>query len=271
MRAIISLYGVIIIAGVPPLAASEIREEYNYPGGVVDILLARKSDILPQVKYGTREPIVIQQLDYWRVLIGVSLDTLPGEYVLYVKEPESELPAYSVQFDVNQKTYPVLELASVKQPRNIHYDSTTDLDFSNTEQPELPLMLPAQGQWANFFGHVVVYPDQDPDSSEVIVQNYVSLTTTELATVTAPQNAIVSRVLVEQEPPGLATVFLDHGRGLYSIISGLADLSVEKGNGVVAGAVIGKLPVSQDTPAELIWQCVINGVYINPLVMTQIE
>jgi murein DD-endopeptidase MepM/ murein hydrolase activator NlpD len=99
----------------------------------------------------------------------------------------------------------------------------------------------------------------------------VSLTTTELSNVIAPQNAIVSRIEFDENQTELATLFLDHGRGLYSIISGMSDLTVEIGNGVIAGAVLGKMPLDKTgSPTTLIWQCVINGVYINPLILTKI-
>jgi septal ring factor EnvC (AmiA/AmiB activator) len=84
---------------------------------------------------------------------------------------------------------------------------------------------------------------------------------------------MVSRIIQGPEPEALATVFLDHGRGVYSILSGVADLSIEVGNGLVAGAIIGKLPssVNTDQPSTLIWQSVVNGVYVNPLILTELN
>ena len=247
---------------------------YNYPGGVVELFVPKQSDILPEVRYGIREPAIIEQATRWRLLIGLQLATLPGEYVVYIKQPEMDLPAYSLNFSVEQKSYPMLELKPGENgsSRHIDHGKLSELTFSNTEQPNLPLIPPMAGQWADFFGHLAANPESRPNIDSSIAQNYVSLTTTELGAVSAPQNAIVSRIVMDQGPRSLATVFLDHGRGLYSIITGLSDISVETGNGVIAGAVIGKLPAGTDSsaPAVLIWQCQLNGVYVNPLILTQL-
>ena len=251
-------------------AANAPGGKFNYPGGVVELYLAKESGVLPQVNFGTHEPVIIQQTDFWRILIGLSLDTLPGEYIVYVKEFESELPAHAVKFDVTQKPYPVLEISEQRQPEQILHSVMSDIDFNNTEQPNLPLLQPVNGRWEDLFGHIAAEPEEKIENSSVRGQNYVSLTTTELANVVAPQNAIVSRIEYGNDAQMLATVFLDHGRGLYSIIAGLTDLTVDAGDGIVAGAVIGKLPENPDGPSVLIWQCVTNGVFVNPLIMTRL-
>ena len=109
------------------------------------------------------------------------------------------------------------------------------------------------------------------------IPNAIVIHPTKLTTVVSPQSAIVSKIAISKS--GLSTVFLDHGRGLYSILSGLTDLAVEPGNGLVSGAVIGKLRVEQDRAhssssvisKRLIWQTVINKSYVDPQLLTKLE
>lgn len=246
-----------------PVAA----QPFNYPGGVVDIRLNKQHTDLPELKYGTREPAIIDMGSQWRVLVGLSLRTLPGEYLLYVKSAAKDASAQHQKFTVTQRSYPLHESSDTSLIAiNRNLDELSSLDFSNTQQPRLPLTAPSEGQWADLFGHAM----QDPDTGELLVQNLVSLTTTEILTVVAPQNAIISKI--ETGADQISTVYLDHGRGLYSILGGVTDLSVEVGDGVVAGALIAKLPAraGNETPQRLSWQCILNGVFVNPLILTQL-
>ena len=247
--------------------------QHAYPGGVVELLIPKTSEVLPTVMYGLAEPAIINHDQQWQVLIGISLRTLPGEYVVYVKDNDSESAAFSLPFNVQHRIKSIIELREAASFHNSEFKKLSELSFSNTEQPKLPLRLPVAGQWADRFGFLEIDTNSNSKSSSQQFQDYVSLSTTELSTVSAPSNAIVSRIVFEpsssrsSEP--LATVFLDHGRGVYSIISGITDLNVEIGNGVVAGAVIGKLPPSDQTPSTVYWRCSMNGTIINPLILTQ--
>ena len=241
--------------------------KFNYPGGVAVLSIEKQSDELPEIKYGTREPVVLDLAGQWQVLIGISLQTLPGEYLLYIKPALKDMPAQHKTFNVKQYSYPLHSESNGLISNSFHdHEQLSEIAFKNTQQPYLPLLYPADGRWSDFFGHTAY----DQRQQKTVAQNLVSLTTTELLTVTAPQNAIVSKI--ETDANKISTVFLDHGRGLYSVIGGVTDLSIEAGNGVVAGAVIGKLPSqsSNEEPRQLTWQCVLNGVYVNPIILTQL-
>jgi hypothetical protein len=274
--------GALLVLGhvIPSHAGDEIDAgealdspgSYNFPGGVAKLRLAKLSSSLPVVKFGMAEPPIIEFEKDWRILIGLDLAMLPGQYLVYLKHSGTDLPATSLKFNVVQKTYPITNIKGVRS-RGISHDKFSEIDFENSEQPQLPLKLPIEGTWVDVFGSIAVSNDPLSISSETLVQNYVYLTSTELSIITAPQNAMVSRIIQDPDPEGLATVFLDHGRGVYSILTGVADLSVEVGNGIVAGAIIGKLPASinNDQSSTLIWQSIVNGVYVNPLILTELN
>jgi len=187
-------------------------DTFNYPGGVAQFTILKQTDTLPDVKFGLNEPVVMEYPDHWRILVGLGLETLPGDYVAYMKPAIEGAPGQYKKIIVKQQ-----------------------VDFSNTQQPTLPLRLPLEGNWSSNFGHKLY----DIKKKVLHIPNAIVLSATQLSTVVAPQTAIVSKI--ETSSSGLSTIFLDHGRGLYSILSGLDDITVEVGNGIVAGAVIGKL------------------------------
>jgi len=81
--AALTLLGQVLTPGV-----ALAKNEFNYPGGVAEFLIEKKSSDMPVVKFGLREPVIIEQSSHWRVLVGLSLDLLPGEYVSYIKRSD---------------------------------------------------------------------------------------------------------------------------------------------------------------------------------------
>ncbi len=246
------------------LATDLVYAEHNYPGGIVAFSITKESSELPEVRYGTREPIVIERARHWHILVGLSLETLPGEYLIYIKRAVDDSRAFVETFNVEQKNYSTL--SGNRQAKNIYAKHTVlnDLDFKNTDQPTLPLRYPVESDWIKRFGQVL-----NTKSEEVIRQNLISTVITNISTVVAPQNAIVSRI--ETDEFDISTLFLDHGRGLYSVIRGVTDLSIETGNGVMAGAVLGKSPVYEGRNSTISWQVIMNGVYVNPVLLVEAD
>lgn len=248
-----------------------INSEFSFPGGFVELTIDKQSDELPIARFGIHEPIVIQEKSSWRIIVGLSLETLPGDYVVYVKRATKGSPAFNLKFTVAQKKYPLAEqLISPQQTQEVKgvLSSLSDIDFSNSVEPSLPLRLPFNGDWLDEFG--TIHQVQD---GTFVAQNQLRHQAAPLSTVQAPQNAIVS--LIKTSSDGTSTMVLDHGRGLYSIISGFGDLTVETGNGVVAGAVLGRVQATGVNDANsqarqtsmLGWQLVINSNYVNPLLL----
>lgn len=245
---------------------------FNYPGGVVEILIDKKNTFLPEIQYGIYEPTIIEEKSNWRILLGVSLDTIPGEYLIYLKHDVDDASPEHIKFFVEQKNYPIkISGKKLKQPvKQIHL-SLTKLDYENTQQPNLPLTFPVEGSWNLEFGSIF-YNRKNKKTS---IQNQISLETNSIISVRSPENALVSNIIIEKDDS--STVFLDHGRGLYSVISGITDLNVEIGNGVLNRAVIGKVTPTTNFKKSavgtktLTWQCILNGIYVNPTILSQLS
>jgi len=251
------------------LLPSKARSQSNYPGGIVELKIPKQSSELPEVRYGLREPVIIETKTHWRVVIGIGLETLPGEYLVYVKRATQRSESEYLKIDIEQKEYPQFDSheGNISETLIRSRKKVSDIDFSNTQQPDFPLELPADGDWNDTFGQQI-YQQREGQLASL---NGISMTTTKLATVISPQNAIVTRIEVGNS--NLSTVYLDHGRGLISILQGLTDITVEPGNGVVVGAVLGKLPGAKSNaePSKLIWQTQINGAFVNPLLLTNLK
>jgi len=253
-------------------------QTFSYPGGISQFIISKESNDIPEVKFGLQEPVIMEYPTYWRILIGLSLDTLPGDYVAYIKSGIEGASGQYQKVIVKQHIYPFKEYSEIDETISKHavikiHKSLSELDFSNTQQPSLPLRWPLEGSWSNNFGHKLY----DRNRESLHIPNAIVISTKKISTVVAPQAAIVSKI--DTDDSGTSTVFLDHGRGLYSILSGLSDITVELGNGIVSGAVIGKLTgdnkqVDLDSPnsgTRLVWQTVVNKNYVNPTLLTQLK
>ncbi len=269
---------IIVVAGLSITLNSVANDKFSHPGGVAQLTIPKSSSDTPEVKFGLNEPVVIEYPDYWRILVGLSLETLPGEYVVYIKSGVDGSTVEYKKIVVKQNDYPFREYSDRNSIVNHHAaikaaNSFSELDYSNTQQPSLPLRWPLDGSWSNNFGHKLY----DTRLATLFTPNALVISATELSTVVSPQSAIVSKITTSAS--GVSTVYLDHGRGLYSILSGLSDITVEVGNGVVSGAIIGTLLATDEGALDksisadqtLIWQTVINNAYVDPQVLTQLE
>lgn len=257
-------------------------EGLNHPGGIAEIHIPKTSALLPTVKYGLKEPAILENDSYWRVLIGISLEQLPGDYLVYIHEQEREDDdgISFKKFQVNHKTYPLRDGNKITVKKLKIFSQLSELDFSNSQPPTLPMQWPFNAQWDTGFGDIFLQGDETTPN----IQNHTFGDATPLTLVKAPQTGIVCNI--DQSKNGLYTVVIDHGRGIYSLLHNLDDITVELGNGVVAGAVLGKVaadnkPSTSSTQPELTkqrekmgkpvyWQVQLNGVFVNPVYLTQL-
>lgn len=291
------LWFTVLLFSVNPVCGKQ--SEFAYAGGVVELQLPKTSSQLPQVRFGTREPVVIEQADHWRVLIGIQLDTPPGEYLVYVKPSDENDLTQFIRFTTRQFSYPLhqIEQLNVNSPiletsraSAVRKQSSTSsnvirppvklstitplsaVHFSNSQTPELPLHLPTNADWSPSFGNRYL-----SDSGQLLMFDYVSYTTQSMGTINAPQQGIVINIVAHNEDSNeTATTYdivLDHGRGLISILRGLGEPSVQLGDGVIAGAMIGRTPdsTSEDSPSTIYWQTMLNSALVNPLILTKLR
>jgi len=260
---------------------------FNFPGGVAELWLPKHSEDLPVVRYGLAEPAILDAGERWRVLIGLDLERLPGDYVVYIRQETEEDASQFAKFQVRHRNYALNSKSSntrntklIKLPS---YDELSELGFNNSQPPLLPMQLPFTAKWNTDFGQRVMA--QNGNSTQT--QRYTFAAATVRTLVKAPQQGIVSKIVSHKD--GKTDIVIDHGRGIYSILFGLSDLAVDLGNGVIAGAVIGKVPelnsvkrandsnntingdnVKPAPSSTVYWQVQLNGVFVNPLILTKL-
>lgn len=249
----------------------------NYPGGIVQIELEKKTKQPPMARFGTKDLLVLDRGNRWLVVFGLELTMIPGDYLLYVKPASKDLDSYIKKFRVLPRS-DVFKIHSIDIENPLLPDSLSTLDFENSSPPKFPFNYPIAGQWENRFGQAILRNQSEKEtrfsqsnSDEIDFRTYLSLTTTAIETVQSPQNGIVSMIMPYQE--NSFSVYIDHGRSLYSILHGVADLNVEVGNGIVKGAVLGKLPSDTgiEKPATIIWQSIFNDILIDPENLTKLR
>ncbi len=260
--------------------SAKVFAQFSYPGGVAEILLPKTTPQPPLVRYGLKEPAVIETERNWRVLVGIALDQLPGDYVVYSRQTDTDEAAVFTEFQVEHKQYVAIPLTSKDL---LTLDSVpllqdySELDFHNTQPPRLPMQLPIDGDWNKNFGRIA-YSDRisDGGNTEERLQNHSFIVSSPLTLIRAPQAGIVSKLITTEA--GLSTLVIDHGSGVQSVLHGLSDITVELGNGVTAGAVLAKVPrldndqtKNTSTLSHIVyWQVRMNGVFVDPLLMTKL-
>src|SRR5215469_9165130 len=78
------------------------------PGGVAVVALPVDGGHAPSVKLGERRIMVIRHEDHWYAVVGISLDTAPGDLSLDVAVPDTAVQ--QVEFSVAPKQYPEQDL-----------------------------------------------------------------------------------------------------------------------------------------------------------------
>ena len=264
----------LIVSWVPAIWAND-DQKFNYPGGVVILTVDKRSSEIPYVRYGTQEPVIIDQGVSWKLVIGIGLNQLPGEYLVYFRHADKDQTVNFLRFDVEHKPY-----LSVEPKHDIELNlpkakTLSDLDFKNTAPLVLPLGPPADTAWDTGFGHYFA-----PEKNEQSVRQRFSYARVEPnSPIKAPQTGIVSKIMTQRR--GLSSLVIDHGSGAFSLIHGFGEIIPAIGYGVTQGEVIGFSPTNDgntirskkdtDNLAEIYWQFQLNGELVDPLVLQQID
>lgn len=248
------------------------KEEFQHPGGIYLLPLEKKSSIPPIVRYGIKEAAVLEYDKEWVALIGISIHQLPGEYLVYYRHSAKDEVANFMKFNVRARKTVTSEVAERMFPPEI--EQLSALDFENTAPPKVPLSLPFQSAWTDEFGI-----SRSNRSNRINAVDYLYTLISERSLIRAPQSGFVSNITNSDD--GTQSIVIDHGQGLYSLIHGLSDLTVEVGNGVTNRAVIGKVatPVQSESKdgdnetqlGRISWQVQLNGVFVNPNYLTQLN
>ena len=214
----------------------------------------------------------------WTGLIGIDLETKPGNYRLELSGIRTDgkaaigggtlsvksrkFPERHLTVDEKYVSPPAEVLARIKQ------ESKRVTGIFSTTTPERiwqgPFRLPVPGEVISAFGKRSIYNGK-PRSPHAGVDFRGSTGTP----VRAPNSGVVA--LASNLYYSGNTVILDHGLGLYSYFGHMSSISVQEGDRVETGAIVGKVGATGVvTGPHLHWTVRLSTSRIDPMSLVHV-
>ena len=268
MKALVALLSLLlpalVTAASPALPIGEA-----VPGGVAVLPLPASGAHAPTVKLDEHRVMVIRHGGQWYAVVGIGLDTAPGELTLDVTQPGAA--SQQLKFSIAAKQYPEQDL-TIKNPEMVnptpaelrridreqrHLDKVMN-GWRRTARPGINFIWPARGPETSGFGlkRVLNGEARSPHSG-------IDIGAPAGTPVHAPADAVVADV-------GRyyfcgKTLTLDMGEGLYSVYCHLSKIKVRPGQRVKQGQLVGKIGATgRTTGPNLHWTVRLNGAAVDP-------
>ena len=248
-------------------AAFALPRHLPVPGGVAVVDLGPAGQTTPTARWGEQPVAVVQEKERWFALLGIPLDTLPGDLEIAVFfGPTVALR----QIPVRIKNYPEQRL-TIKDKRKVE-PSPEDLARIEREKevtetikrrfsapvPDTGFTQPAAGPLSSRFGLRRIFNGQ-PRNPHAGLDVAAGTGTP----VKAPADGIVANT-GDYFFNG-NTVFIDHGQGLITAYMHLSRLDVRAGQAVKRGESLGAIGATgRATGPHLHWAVILNNTPVDP-------
>ena len=250
------------------LAHAILPHAANVPGGVAVIPLASMTNTSkPQAWLGDQPVLVTADHDQWYAVVGLALDTAPGEYKIRFNTDSATM---SQQFTVVSKDYPeqhlkmkksMVELSPANEARaerEISVIRGYEHYWKAAPDSDLDFMMPVNGEQSSAFG-LRRFFNEEPRAPHVGIDLAVSRGTPVKAS--APGKVLATDDYFFNGK----TIFIDHGNGLITMYCHLDKFKVKPGQTVDKGQVIALSGMTgRATGPHLHWSVVLNGVMVDP-------
>jgi murein DD-endopeptidase MepM/ murein hydrolase activator NlpD len=267
------------------LPAYSLPRHAPIPGGVAVIEVPSETFA---ARFNDKPILLVVEDDVHYALVGLSLKTKPGEYYLdleltiqsatdeqlsseTVPPTPSPTPAVArISFDVTDKAYPVQRL-TIPNDRKVNpyaQDMTRirqerkDMDAAFThfqdEAVQVDFSLPTAGRASSSFGSRRILNDQprSPHSG----MDIAAVTGTPILTPSAGKVVAQGDYFFNGN-----TVLVDHGQGLITMYCHLSEISVQVGDELDSGMLIGKVgQTGRVTGPHLHWSVSLNNARVDP-------
>lgn len=264
MTATIKIIAVISLLWAQTCPALEVRS-HPTPGGIVQISFLPADQPKPTVFFADRSILVVERKGYWEAVVGLGLQTQPGEYFL-----DTNLNERKLRFNVAAREYPIQAL-NFSDPRLVTPNAADELrierethhlhnllsTFSSRLAPR-QLALPLKGRQSSPFG------------VRRMLNGLMRQPHTGLDIAAAQGSQIISAaegdvVLVDDLFFTGNTVVINHGQGMFTLYGHLQNAIVEDGQQVAAGEPIGTVGATgRATGPHLHWSVSLNGEWVDP-------
>lgn len=237
------------------------------PGGVALVELGPASLPAPAARWGEQPLAVVNERGHWYALLGIPLDTLPGELEIRIAGGSRPGPR-SIAVEI--KNYPEQRL-TIRDQRKVDPDPedltriereqavTDDIKrrFSKT-MPLTDFAPPASGHLSSRFGLRRVFNGlpRNPHAG-------LDIAAGPGATVSAPADGVVANT--GNYFFNGNTVFIDHGQGLITAYMHLSRILVQTGQAVKKGEALGAVGATgRATGPHLHWAVILNNTPVDP-------
>jgi murein DD-endopeptidase MepM/ murein hydrolase activator NlpD len=234
------------------------------PGGVALFKLAGAPAERPVVTFGGKPVLVARTADGWTAVVGISLDTAPGDYQVEVQAPGAQpgrlpLKVAAKKYAVQQLKVPPSQVnlspedeARVARERE---QMRAALDAFTPHAPAtLRLMQPIPGRRSSSFGLRRMFngESRNPHSG----MDIAAPTGTPIRAPLAGKVVDVGNYFFNGND-----VLIDHGQGLVTMYCHLSKIRVQVGQELKRGEVFA---TGRVTGPHLHWGVSLNGAMVDP-------
>ena len=217
--------------------------------------------------------------DLWTVIVGVDLDTKPGEHkadALFTME-DGRVEKREAVIKVISKKYPTTELKVEEKYVEL---SKADLARANRESKETegifavtsnemlwnePFTVPIPGGTGTNFGHRRVFngePRAPHSGADLRATTGTPIHATNSGRVMLAKNLFFTG----------NTVILDHGAGIYSLYAHLSRIDIKRGDAVRNGQIVGLAGATgRVTGPHLHWGMRVQGARVDPFTLVTVK
>jgi murein DD-endopeptidase MepM/ murein hydrolase activator NlpD len=249
------------------LGATALATEQSLrPGGIAVIEIGSTEASAPQVSMDGKPLLVMQRGEKWVAVAGIPLDTEPGEMLISINGEEAVINvaehAYREQrITVENKSF----VDQDKEQLDRIWSERKIIDAvlsSFTESPVggLSLAAPVPGTQSASFGYRRFFNDQPRSphkGMDISAGNGEPIAASRSGVIAATGNYFFNG----------NTVLIDHGQGFVTLYCHMSKISIEEGQQVETGDVIGAVgSTGRVTGPHLHFGTYLNGTAVDPAI-----
>lgn len=251
------LFATVVVAA-PAASTLQYPAHLPVPGGIAVIEIGGAYGADFEARFGRKPILVVERQGVWFAVVGIGLDTPLGNYLISVKSPDS---VTSVGFYVKPHSYLFKDQFS---ELGIPDNPVTSATWRSRLDASFPLISPVRGNLVEQFGSRY----QTGQVAKTV--EWAVLSDIDGDDVVAPGRGRIADILNIDGINYFVTI--DHGMGLLSSIGPVRKIDQESGQQVEKGETLGKLGIDTIRPHTLYWKVSLNGVAVNPdLVSDQLQ
>ena len=250
-------------------AVSAAPQHSPRPGGVAIVDVGAATGSAPAVSYAGRPVLLMQDGERWQAVIGVPLDTEPGQVSV-------EVDGFALTFTINEHGYAEQRLTVSNQSYVTPDQAQLDRigrerriidaalnNFRNVPVDGLSLAAPVDGPRSSSFGLRRFFNDQPRSphkGMDIAAGTGTPILAPRAGLVTATGDYFFNG----------NTVILDHGQGYVTMYCHLSEIVVEEGQEVTAGESIGAVGATgRVTGPHLHFGTYLNGTAVDPAILLE--